>query len=139
MPDSHSHSALRGQVSLLPVSRASATRIRQATPYRTASAVDTGAPASTEETATLPPTQTMAAEPAATPMAAPRCGAEPSDAGLDAVLGAALDAALDAAGSAAGADGTPAGKPGTSGARRPGTTLRYWSDGPANRAIVADL
>ena len=136
MPDSHSHSALRGQVSLLPVIRASATRIRQAIPYRTASAVYTGAPASTEETATLPPTQTMAAEPAATPAAAPRCGAEPSDAGLDAVSDAALDAAL---GAAAGTDGAPAGRPGTSGARRPGTTLRYWSDGPANRAIVADL
>ena len=66
--------------------RASATRIRQATPYRTASAVYTGAPASTEETATLPPTQTMAAEPAATPAAAPRCGAEPSGAALDAAL-----------------------------------------------------
>ena len=53
--------------------RASATSSRQATPYRTASAVYTGAPASTEETATLPPTQTMAAEPAATPT--PRRGA----------------------------------------------------------------
>ena len=49
---------------------ASATRIRHAPPYRTASAVKTGAPASTEETATLPPTQTMAVAPAATPNAA---------------------------------------------------------------------
>ena len=98
MPDSHSHSALRGLASRRPVSRASATRIRQATPYRTASAVYTGAPASTEETATLPPTQTMAAEPAATPAAAPQCGAEPSDAALDAALGAA-----------AGTDGAPSG------------------------------
>jgi hypothetical protein len=98
--------------------------------------VYTGAPASTDETATLPPTQTMAAEPAATPAAAPRCGAEPSDAGLNAASDAALDAAL---GAAAGTDGAPAGGPGTSGARRPGTTLRYWSDGLANRAIAADL
>ena len=54
--------------------------------------------------------------------------------------GRGSDAALDSAlGAAAGTDGAPAGRPGTSGARRPGTTLRYWSDGPANRAIVADL
>ena len=71
MPDSHSHSAPRGLVSRRPVSRASATSSRQARPYRTASAVQAGAPASTEETATLPPTQTMAAEPAAAPVAAP--------------------------------------------------------------------
>jgi len=104
MPDSHSHSAPHGRLSRRPVIPASATSSRQATPYRTASAVYTGAPASTEETATLPPTQTMAAEPAATPMAEPPCGP-----------GSALGA-IRAAGPA--------------GARRPGTTLRYevrWS------------
>src|ERR1043165_1802421 len=62
----------------------------------------------------------MAAEPAATPMAAPRCGAVLTAAGASA-------AAADSTGSRA------------SGARGPGTTLRYACDGPANRAIVADL
>src|SRR5438876_1813722 len=114
MPDSHSHSVPRGQVSLLPVIRASATSSRQARPYRTPSAVYTGAPASTEETATLPPTQTMAADPAATPTAAPRCGAGASGAEVSAGAG-------------------------TSGARRPGTTLRYGLDGPANRAKESNL
>ncbi len=72
MPDSHSHSAPRGLLSRRPVSRTRATSSRQATPYRTASAVKAGAPASTEETATLPPTQTMAVAPAATPTGAAR-------------------------------------------------------------------
>src|SRR5438067_8093531 len=114
MPDSHSHSVLRGLWMGRPVTRASATRIRQAMPYLIASAVYTGAPASTEETATLPPTQTMAAEPAATPMPAPRCGA----------------GTLGAGPGVEGTGGAPAGRPGASGARRPGTTLRYgvrWS------------
>jgi hypothetical protein len=40
--------------------------------YRSASAVKTGARVRTEETATLPPTQTMAEAPAATPVTVPR-------------------------------------------------------------------
>jgi len=40
--------------------------------YRTASAVKTGACVRTEDTATLPPTQTMAKAPAATPVTVPR-------------------------------------------------------------------
>ena len=63
IPASHSHSAPRGLTSRRPVSRARATRIRQAMAYRRASAVNTGAPASTPETATLPPTQIMAPAP----------------------------------------------------------------------------
>ncbi|HYX60824.1 MAG TPA: hypothetical protein VE888_17655 [Streptosporangiaceae bacterium] len=39
MPDSHSHSVVRGHVIRRPVSRARATSSRQAAPYRTASAV----------------------------------------------------------------------------------------------------
>ena len=136
MPDSHSHSAPRGVLSRRPVRRASATRIRQAPPYRTASAVKTGAPASTEETATLPPTQTMAVAPAARPSAAARCG----PAG-DAAGGAPRRAAGGAPGRAAG--GAPrraaGGAVGMSGARRPGTTLRYEFNGPVNRAKIATL
>ena len=59
MPVSHSHSAPRGQTSRRPARRANTTSSRQAAAYRTASAVYIGAPASTPETATLPPTNTM--------------------------------------------------------------------------------
>ncbi len=128
MPDSHSHSAPRGLLSRRPVSRASATSSRQAPPYRTASAVNTGAPASTEETATLPPTQTMAVAPAAPPIAAPRAGASARASASGAAVGTAAGVAVGTA------VGTAAGVAGTSGARRPGTTLRYEPDGPVNRA-----
>src|SRR5689334_21010723 len=76
IPASHSHSVPRGRLSVRPVILASVTRMRQARPYLTASAVDTGAPASSEETATLPPTQTMAVAPVATPRSVLRLGAE---------------------------------------------------------------
>jgi|HubBroStandDraft_6_1064221.scaffolds.fasta_scaffold182237_2 hypothetical protein len=72
IPDSQSHSAPRGRLSRRPVTRASRTSSRQAAAYRTASAVKTGARTRTEETATLPPTQTMAEAPAATPVTGPR-------------------------------------------------------------------
>src|ERR1700689_5356617 len=72
IPDSQSHSAPRGQLSRRPVIRASRTRSRHAAAYRIASAVKTGARVRTEDTATLPPTQTMAKAPAATPVTVPR-------------------------------------------------------------------
>ena len=125
MPDSHSHSAPRGRVSRRPVSRAMATISRQAAPYLTPSAVNTGAPASTEETATLPPTQTMAAAPAATPIAAPPGGDAGGAAGAG--VGAGRVAAGRVRAAAAGrvravaASGETA-VMGASGARRPGTS-----------------
>src|SRR6185437_7439502 len=97
------HSVPRGRLSVRPVILASVTRIRQARPYLTASAVYTGAPASSEETATLPPTQTMAVAPAATPRSGPRRGAEVAAlaAGGVAALAAGGAAALAAGGVAA--------------------------------------
>ena len=74
MPHNHSHSVPRGIISLRPVSRASNSRMRHAIAYRSASAVNTGAFASTDETATLPPTQIMAPDPAATPPQVPPPG-----------------------------------------------------------------
>src|SRR5690349_18490004 len=85
MPASHSHSVPRGRLSVRPMILASVTRMRQARPYLTASAVYTGAPASSEETATLPPTQTMAVAPVATPRSVPRLGAEMVGAGVAAL------------------------------------------------------
>ena len=83
--------------------------------YRTASAVKTGARVRTEETATLPPTQTMAEAPAATPVAVPR---------------------READGTAIPVSGPGAGATGAAGA---GTTLSYSPYGPLNRAKVATL
>ncbi len=73
-PSSQSHSGPRGQTSRRPVSLAPVSRIRQARAYRSASAVNTGARSSTAETATLPPTQTIAPAPVATPNADPLLG-----------------------------------------------------------------
>ena len=93
-PDSHSHSVPRGLTSGRPTSRASTRRIRQATAYRSPSAVNTGARLSTPETATLPPTQTMATVPAATPAAAARPGpgsaSTPRDGDVDRTSGAGM-------------------------------------------------
>jgi len=101
MPVSHSHSVPRGMTSRRPVSRARTSRIRHAAVYRRASAVNTGACASTPDTATLPPTQIMAPVPVAMPAAgaaavaaavvgAAAAGAEPlgrSGAGMTPTLG----------------------------------------------------
>jgi hypothetical protein len=65
--------------------------------------VKTGVPASIEETATLPPTQTIAAAPAATPIAVPRVGASTladGTAGI-AAAGGMADGAAGAVGIAA--------------------------------------
>src|SRR5690348_8036928 len=102
IPASHSHSVPRGRLSVRPVILASVTRMRQARPYLTASAVYTGAPASSDETATLPPTQTMAVAPVATPRSVPRLGAGVVGAGVAGAVGVAVvGVAAGAAGRAA--------------------------------------
>ena len=65
-PQSQSHSVPRGLATRWPATRANSTSSRQATAYRTASAVSIGAVASTAEMATLPPTMAIAATPMAT-------------------------------------------------------------------------
>ena len=64
----------RGLTSRWPATRANSTSSRQATAYRTASAVYIGAVASTPEMATLPPTMAIAATPMATGATADRGG-----------------------------------------------------------------
>lgn len=73
-PSSHPHSTPRGATTRLPSARAKPSSSRQAIVYRTACAVNSGAPDSSEETATLPPTKTMAEAPARIPATARGAG-----------------------------------------------------------------